>query len=88
MDKKESHLKYLLDNQLNIHSEEVLKGLKEYGIKLGEHPYKLYGVTYDGNGNEVCVFLDAFSTIEECKQEPITDEQYHDRLIDLEEDYD
>ena len=80
-------MKYLLGNRLDIRSEEVLKGLKKHGIILGEHPYKLYGVTYDGNGNEVCVFLDAFSTIEECKKEPIADKQYHDRLIDLEEDY-
>ena len=87
MYKKESYLKHLLENKLDIHSVEVHEKIQEYDIKLGDHPYKLYGVTYDGNRNEVCVFLNAFKTIEECEQEVVTDKQFHDRLIDLEEDY-
>lgn len=87
MDEKEIYLKYLLDRRVDIHSIKVSKELNRLGILLSEHPYKLYGVTYDGNRNEVCIFLDAFSTYEEAELEPITDSQFHDRYVDLEEDY-
>ena len=87
MDEKETYLDYLRKNRVNIHSNEVVAKLKELDITLGEHPYKLYGVTYDGNLNEVSVFLDAFATPEEAEKEPITDNDFHDRFIDLEEDY-
>lgn len=87
MIKKEDYLQYLLKNMINIHSKEVVDRLKALGIELGEHPYKLYGVTYEGNGHEVCVFLNAFSTYEECQLEFISEKDFHGRHIDLEEDF-
>lgn len=84
---KEVYLKHVRENKLNVYSEEVETKCKELGIVLGEHPYKLYGVTYDGNRNEVCFFLDAFATYEEAANEPLTDSQFHDRMVDVEEDY-
>lgn len=87
MNSKEVYLKQLLVSKTDIHSKQVVEKMKDLGIELGEHPYKLYGVTYDGNRNEVCIFLNAFATYEEAEIEPITDSQFHDRCVDLEEDY-
>lgn len=76
-----------MENQTHIGAVDVQEKLRDYGIGLGEQPYKLYGVTTEGNGHEDCIFLGTFSTIKECEQEPIADGQYHGRYVDLEEDY-
>lgn len=55
-------------------------------MKLGKHPWKLYGITYDGNGNEVEIFLDAFETEEEARKAPIDESEFHDRWVGIEED--
>lgn len=56
-------------------------------MKLGEHPYKLYGVTRDGNGNEVDIFISAFATKKEALEYPINEKEFHRRLVDVEEDF-
>ncbi|MBS4190362.1 hypothetical protein KHA94_09125 [Bacillus sp. FJAT-49705] len=55
-------------------------------MKLGEHPWKLYGIVYDGNGNEVQIFINAFSTEKEALEFPINNE-FHDRWVGVEEDF-
>lgn len=52
---------------------------------MNEHPWKLYGVTYDGNKNEVGVFIDAFSTKEEAEKHSLY-EEYHDKCIEFEKE--
>lgn len=52
---------------------------------MSKHPWKLYGVTYDGNKNEVGVFIDAFSTKEEAKHYSLHKE-YHTRCIEFEKE--
>jgi hypothetical protein len=56
-------------------------------MKLGKDPWKLYGITVDGNGNELQIFISAFRTKEEAEQYPINEEEFHGRWVGIEEDF-
>lgn len=51
-----------------------------------KEPWKLYGITYDGNRNDIQIFVSAFATKEEAEQYPI-DAEFHSRWVGIEEDY-
>lgn len=62
-------------------------GFHKNGIdKVGEYPWKLYGVTYDGNRNEVEIFISAFATEKEALEYPLNYE-FHSRWVEVEEDF-
>ena len=55
-------------------------------MNLGTEPYKLYGVTRDGNGNKIEIFVSAFATEQEALNYPINSQEYEERNVVIEED--
>lgn len=80
------YLRQLLKDRTPLDTSDVQNKLMELGIKLGEHPYKVFSVTYDGNKNEVEIFEDCFSTLEEAENIKINHNDYHEIAIYIEED--